>query len=79
MLPYLRYPVPMFPGFCNLIVVISINCLQISIKRLHANPPPRYVRVMFRVLVRVSVWARLELRLRLGCGLGCGLGIGPYG
>ena len=26
-------PVPMFPGFCTLIVVISINRLQVSINR----------------------------------------------
>ena len=72
-------PVSMFPGtdvprFCTLIVVISINRLEIL-------PTPWYDRRLglclgfrFRVLVRVRVRVRLELqtvfRLWLGCGLG---------
>ena len=52
-------PVPMFPGLCTLIVVISINRLQIL-------PTPWYdsrlglcLRFRFRVLVRVRVRVRL--------------------
>ena len=60
---YLCSPVPMFPGFCTLIVVISINRLQIL-------PTPWYdsrlglcLGFRFRVLVRVRVMVRLELHL----------------
>ena len=63
----------MFADFCTLIVVISINRLQIL-------PTPWYdsrlglcLGFIFRVLVRVRVKVRLELqtvfRLLLGCGL----------
>ena len=51
------------PGFCTLIVVISINRLQIL-------PTPSYdsrlglcLGFRFRVLVRVRVRVRLELQL----------------
>ena len=60
---YLCSPVPMFPGFCTLTVVISINRLQIL-------PTPWYDSRLwllckgfrFRVLVGVRVRVRLELQ-----------------
>ena len=75
---YLCSPVPMFPGFCTLIVVISINRLQIL-------PTPWYDRKLglclgfrFRVLVRVRVRARLELQTVFRLWLECGLGLSLY-
>ena len=72
---YLCSPVPMFPGFCTLIVVISINRLQIL-------PTPWYdsrlglcLGFIFRVRVRVRV--RLELQTVFRLWLGCGLGVKP--
>ena len=77
-------PVPMFPGtdvprFCTLIVVISINRLQIL-------PTPWYdsrlglcLGFRFRVLVRVRVRVRLELQTVFRLMLGCGLGLSLYG
>ena len=74
---YLCSPVPMFPGFCTLIVVISINRLQIL-------PTPWYdsrlcLGFRFRVLVRVRVRVRLELQTVFRLWLGCGLGLSLYG
>ena len=58
---YLCSPVAMYPGFCTLIVAISINRLEIL-------PTPWYdsrlvlcLGFRFRVLVRVRVRVRLEL------------------
>ena len=73
-------PVPMSPGtdvprFCTLIVVISINRLQIL-------PTPWYdsrLGFRFRVLVRVRVRVRLELQTVFRLRLGCGLGLSLYG
>ena len=72
-------PVPMFPGFCTLIVVISINRLEIV-------PTPWYdsrlglcLGFRFRVLVRVRVMVRLELQTVFRLWLGCGLGLSLYG
>ena len=74
---YLCSPVPMFPGFGTLIMVISINRLQIL-------PTPWYnsrlglcLGFIFRVLVRVRV--RLELQTVFRLWLGCGLGLSLYG
>ena len=72
---YLCSPVPMFPGFCTLIVVISINRLQIL-------PTPWYdssLGFRFRVLVRVRVRVSLELQIVFRLWLGCGLGLSLYG
>ena len=71
---YLCSPVPMFPGFCTITVVISINHLQIL-------PTPWYdSRLgMLRVLVRVRVRVRLELQTVFWLWLGCGLGLSLYG
>ena len=76
---YLCSPVPMFPGFCTLIAVISINRLQIL-------PTPWYdsrlglcLGFRFRVLVRVRVRVRLELQRVFRLWLGCGLGLSLYG
>ena len=67
-LRYLCSPVPMFPVFCTLIVVISINRLQIL-------PTPWYdsrlglcLGFRFRVLVRVRARVRLELQTVFGYG-----------
>ena len=74
-------PVPMFPGFCTLIVVISIHRLQIL-------PTPWYdsrlglcLGFRFRVLVRVRVRVRVRLELQtvFRLWLGCGLGLSLYG
>ena len=68
-------PVPMFPGFCTLIVVISIN-------RLQTLPTPWYdsrLGFRFRVLVRVRVRVSLELQTVFRLLLGCGLGLRLYG
>ena len=66
-------PVPMFPGFCTLIVVISINRLQILPTPWYGSRLGLCLGFRFRVFVRVRVWVRLELqtvfRLWLGCGL----------
>ena len=82
--PNLCSPVPMFPGtdvrrFFTLIVVISINRLQIL-------PTPWYdsrlglcLGFIFRVLVRVRVKVRLELQTVFRLWLGCGLGLSLYG
>ena len=76
---YLCSLVPMFPGFCTLIVVISINRLQIL-------PTPWYdcrlglcLGFRFRVLVRVRVMVRLEIQTVFRLWLGCGLGLSLYG
>ena len=76
---YLCSPVPMFPGFCTLIVVISIIRLQIL-------PIPWYdsrlglcVGFRFRVLVRVRVRVILELQTVFRLWLACGLGLSLYG
>ena len=53
-------PVPMFPGFCTLIVVISINRLQILPTRWYDSRLGLCLGFRFRVLVRVRV--RLELQ-----------------
>ena len=81
---YLCSPVPMFPGtdvpgFCTLIVVISINRLQIL-------PTPWYdsrlglcLGFRFTGLVRVRVKVRLELQTVVRLWLGGGLGLSLYG
>ena len=51
---YLCSPVPMFPGFCTIIVVISINRLQIL-------PTPGYDSRL-----PLGFWLGLELGLELG-------------
>ena len=72
---YLCSPVPMFPGCCTLIGVISINRLQILPNPWYDSRLGLCLGFRFRVLVRVRV--RLELqtvfRLWLGCGLGLSL------
>ena len=76
---YLCSPVPMFPGFCTLIVVISIHRLEIL-------PTPWYnsrlwlcLGFRFMVLVRVRVRVRLVLQTVFRFWLGCGLGLSLYG
>ena len=69
--PNLCSPVPMFPGFCTLIVVISINRLQIL-------PTPWYDSRLWLCLgFRFRV--RLELQTVFRLWLGCGLGLSLYG
>ena len=55
------FPVPMFPGFCTLIAVISINRLQILPTPWYDSRLGLYLGFRFRVLVRVRVRVRLEL------------------
>ena len=76
---YLCSPVPMFPGFCTIIVVIA----DISINRLQILPTPWYdsrlglcLGFRFRVLVRVRVRVRLELQTVVWLSLGCGFNWG---
>ena len=84
--PNLCSPVFMIPGtdvprflYLTIIVVISINRLQIL-------PTPWYdsrlglcLGFRFRVLVRVRVRVRLELQTVFWLWLGCGLGLSLYG
>ena len=72
---YLCSPVPMFPGFCTLIVVISINRLEILHTPWYDSRLGLWLGFRFRVLVRV----RLELQTVFRLWLGCGLGLSIYG
>ena len=56
---YLCSPVPMFPGFFTLIVVISINRLQILPTPWYDNRLGLCLGFRFRGLVRVRVRVRL--------------------
>ena len=75
---YLFSPVPMFPGFCTLIVVISINRLQILPIHWYGSRLGLCYGFRFRVLVRVRVRVRLELQTVFRLWLGCGLGLSIY-
>ena len=59
---YLCSPVPMFPGFCTLIVVISINRLEILHTPWYDSRLGLWLGFIFRVLVRDRVRVRLELQ-----------------
>ena len=77
-------PVFMFPGtdvprFCTIIVVISINRLQILPTPWYDNRLGLCLGFTFRVLVRVRVRVRLELQTVFWLWLGCGLGLSLYG
>ena len=73
---YLCSPVPMFHGFCTLIiVVISINRLQILHTPWYDSRLWLCLGFRFRVLVRI----RLELQTVFRLWLGCGLGLSLYG
>ena len=72
-------PVSMFPGFCTLIGVISINRLQILPTAWYDNRLGLCLGFTFRVLVRVRVRVRLELQTVFRLWLGCGLGLSLYG
>ena len=76
---YLCSPVPMFPGFCTLIEVISINRLQILTIPWYDSRLGLSLGFRFRVLVRVRVRVRLELHTVFRLWLGCGLGLSLYG
>ena len=76
---YLCSPVPMFPGFCTLIVVISINRLEILHTPWYDSRLGLWLGFRFRVLVRVRVRVRLELQTVFRLWLGCGLGLSIYG
>ena len=65
----------MFPGFCTLIVVISINRLQILRTPWYDSRLGLCLGFRFRVRVRV----RLELQTVFRLWLGCGLGLSLYG
>ena len=76
---YLCSPVPMFPGFCTLIVVISINRLQILPIPLYDSRLGLCLGFIFWILVRVRVKVSLELQTVFRLWLGCGLGLSLYG
>ena len=76
---YLCSPVPMFPGFFTLIVVISINRLEILHTPWYDSRLGLWLGFTFRVLVRVSVRVRLELQTVFRLWLGCGFGLSIYG
>ena len=76
---YLCSPVPMFPGFCTLIVVISINRLEILLTPWYDSRLGLCLGFRFMVLVRVRVRVRLELQIVFRLWLGCALGLSPYG
>ena len=76
---YLCSPVPMFPGFCTLIVVISISRLEILHTPWYDSRLGLWLGFRFRVLVRVRVRVRLELQTVFRLWLGCGLGLSIYG
>ena len=75
---YLCSPVPMFPVFCTLIVVLSINRLQIHPTPCSDSRLGLCLGFRFRVLVRVRV-RLLELQTVFRLWLGCGLGLSLYG
>ena len=77
--PVFMIPVPMFPGFCTIIVVISINRLQILPTPWYDSRSGLCLGFRFRVLVRVRVRVRLELQTVFWLWLGCGLGLSLYG
>ena len=62
---YLCSPVPMFPGFCNLIVVISIDRLQILTTPWYDSRLWLCLGFRFRVLVRVRLELQRVFRLLL--------------
>ena len=77
--PNLCSPVPMFPGFCTLIVVISVNRLKILPTPWYDSRLGLWLGFRFRVLVRVRVRVSLELQTVFRLWLGCGLGLSLYG
>ena len=84
--PNLCSPVPMFPGtdvprygFCTLIVVISINRLEILHTPWYDSGLGLWLGFRFWVLVRVRVRVRLELQTVFRLWLGFGLWLSIYG
>ena len=69
----------MFPGFCTIIAVISINRLQILPSPWYDSRLGLCLGFIFKVLVRVRVRVRLELQTVFWLWLGFGLGLSLYG